>query len=149
MSSTTVLRRILAGLLFAALILAPATPGRAAEGYKVIVHPSNPVTSLSRDQIARYFLKKTPAWPSGTTVAAVDQVKESATREAFSRDILKKTVSAVIFYWQQKVFDGLALPPVEKKGDAAVVAFVEDNEAAIGYVSAGASIGGAKVVRVE
>jgi ABC-type phosphate transport system substrate-binding protein len=140
---------ILAGLLFGALVVAPARPARAAEGYKVIVHSSNPATSLSRDQVARYFLKKAPAWPSGRTVAPVDQFKESATREAFSRDVLKKTLAEVVFYWQQQVFSGRAVPPIEKKGDAAAVAFVESNEGAIGYVAAGASVGDAKVLRVE
>jgi ABC-type phosphate transport system substrate-binding protein len=122
--------------------------GGAADGYQVIVHSSNPATSLAREQVARYFLKKATAWPAGKSVTAVDMDKDSATRAAFSQDVLHKSVAEVTSYWQQQIFSGRAVPPVVKKSDAEVVAFVEGSEGAIGYVSAGADTGAAKVVRV-
>jgi ABC-type phosphate transport system substrate-binding protein len=139
---------LLLGLLFGLLVVAATLPAAAAEGYTVIVHSSNPATSLSREQVARYFLKKATSWPSGKTVAAVDQDKDAAVRQAFSKDVLKKRVVEINAYWQRQIFSGLAVPPVEKAGDAAVLAFVEGNEGAIGYVSGGANTGGAKVVNV-
>ena len=140
--STTLL---LTGLLIGALVIPPAD---AAESYKVIVHASNPAASLSREQLLRFFLKKATTWPSGKAVVPADQVKDSPVRQAFSRGVLNKTVAEVSAYWQQLFFAGRAVPPVEKPNDAAVVAFVADNEGAIGYVSAGADTGGAKVVKV-
>jgi ABC-type phosphate transport system substrate-binding protein len=138
-------------LAFVALLaLAIGQPGdaRAAEGYKVIVHSSNPATSLSREQVVRYFLKKATAWPSGKVVAPVDQEKDSATRAAFSQGVLHKSVAEVIAYWQQQIFSGRGVPPTEKRSDAEVVAFVEGNEGAIGYVSASAAAGDAKTIRI-
>jgi ABC-type phosphate transport system substrate-binding protein len=121
----------------------------AAREYKVIVHPSNPVTSLSRQQLAEYFLKKTAAWPSGKSVAPVDLERSSPARAAFSRDALAKSVAQVAAYWQQQIFAGRAVPPPEKRSDAEIVAFVERNPGAIGYVAEGTDAGDAKVVAVE
>ncbi len=138
-------------LLLALALLLGATGSSqavAAEGYKVIVHPSNPATSLSRQQIGSYFLKKTSSWPSGTSVVPVDLDKGSATRSAFSRDVLHKSVAEVSAYWQQQIFSGRAVPPAEVANDAAVVAFVASHEGAIGYVSESADVGNATVVKV-
>jgi ABC-type phosphate transport system substrate-binding protein len=140
-----------AALAVGALLLgsiAPPGAAMAADGYKVIVHSSNPTTSLSRDDVMRYLLKKETAWPSGAEVSAVDLQKESATREVFSREVLHKSIAAVSAYWRQQVFSGRAVPPPEKRSDAEVVAFVAGNAGAIGYVSESADVGDAKVVRL-
>lgn len=150
MTMTTTFRRF-GVLAVAALLLGTIGPpgaAMAAEGYKVIVHSSNPTTSLSREEVMRYLLKKSTSWPSGREVDAVDLQKLSTTREAFSHDVLHKSIEAVSAYWRQQVFSGRAVPPPEKRSDAEVVAFVAGNEGAIGYVSAGADVGDAKVVRL-
>jgi hypothetical protein len=140
---------IILALVVAMLSLhALPAPIVAAEKYKLIVNSANPVTSLSRDEAARYFLKKSPAWPAGTGVAAVDLQKQSPTRGVFSRDVLHKSVEAVTAYWQQQIFSGRAVPPPEQRGDAEVVAFVESHRGAIGYVAESAEVGEAKVVRL-
>jgi ABC-type phosphate transport system substrate-binding protein len=132
------------------LLAGTSPPGLAAEkGYKVIVHSSNSAASLTREQLGRYFLKKATSWPGGKTVAPVDQVKGSPVRESFSRDAVGKSVVEVASYWQQQIFSGRSVPPPEKRNDAEVVAFVESNEGAIGYVSEGAAVGDAKVIRVD
>lgn len=140
-------RRIILTFLFAALL--PAASGFGANGYKVIVHPSYPGSSISRDQLVQIFLKKITTWPSGKRVVPVDQTEESAARMAFSKMVLQKTVSEVRAYWQQQIFSGRSLPPVQRTSDAQVVSFVLDNELAVGYISEGADSGGAKVLRVE
>jgi ABC-type phosphate transport system substrate-binding protein len=142
-------------LMAAALLLsgigstgASAQSAGAAAGYKLIVNSSNPTTSLPREQVGRYFFKKVTSWPSGGTVVPVDRDKEAPVREAFSRDVLHKSVGSVVAFWQQQIFSGRGVPPVEKASDAEVVAFVEANPGAIGYVSPDAGVGDAKVVRV-
>jgi ABC-type phosphate transport system substrate-binding protein len=135
----------LVGLLLTAIAL----PSTAAEpGFQVIVHSSNPVTSLSREQVARLFLKKVTAWPSGAAVAAVDLARDEPARATFSQDVLRKSVAEVAAYWQQQIYSGRGVPPPEKRSNADVVAFVEGNEGAIGYVSAAAAVGDARVVRI-
>ena len=76
-------------------------------------------------------------------------MKSSATRAAFSKAILGRPVSAVETYWQQQIFSGKEVPPTTKANDDEVIAFVKANAGAIGYVSAGASTAGVKVVDVK
>lgn len=125
------------------------TASYGQSGFKLVVHPSNPTSSLTREQAARLFLKKANTWSDGRAVVPVDQVESAAVREAFSRIVLGKKVSEVKAYWQQQIFSGRAIPPVEKSSDAQVIRFVAGNELAIGYVAEGAAIGDLKVVRIS
>ena len=63
--------------------------------------------------------------------------------------VLGKTVSAVKSYWQQQIFAGREVPPVEKTSDAEVIAFVKANRGAVGYVSDTAAVTGVRVLRVD
>jgi ABC-type phosphate transport system substrate-binding protein len=146
----SIVRKSALTALVALLLCAISPPGTAsgAEGYKLIVHSSNPATSLPREQVARYVLKKVTSWPSGLGVQPVDRERESTVRAAFSRSVLHKSVSEVSAYWQQQIFSGRGVPPPEKRSDAEVVAFVTGNEGGIGYVSGSADVGDAKVVAV-
>lgn len=128
-----------------ALVLALALPGRRAEaqGYVVVVNAAGPA-SLSKVDVSNAFLKK------GTKLVAVDQAKGAKVRDAFSKDVLGRPASAVATYWQQQIFAGKDVPPAEKGDDAAVLAFVKGNPAAIGYVAAGTDLGaGVKAVTVQ
>ena len=137
----------LAALGFA-LVATVASADESA--FRLVVNASNGITSLTRDEVSQYFLKKRPTWPAGQSVQPVDQVDESAVRRAFSKAVLKKDVGAVKSYWQTQIFAGRGVPPPEKASDAALLAFVEANPGAIGYVSADASMGrSVKEVRVD
>lgn len=137
-----------------ALLALAATPSSgaapaAAPPYRVIVNSKNPVQSLSRDKVAAYFLKKTSTWDDGAAVQPVDQSDDTAVRKVFSTEVVKKSVSAVKAYWQQRIFSGRDLPPPEKGSDDEVVAYVKSNDRAIGYVSASAEVAGVKVISVS
>ena len=134
-------------LVFLTLVLAPAS--WAGEDYKVVANSANPTSSVSRDQLSGLFLKKAP-WPNGQSVQPIDLAEDSPVRRAFTSAVHGRPVSAVKAYWQQKVFSGRDVPPPEKASDAAVLAYVEANPGAIGYVSAAAPIGhGVKEVTVN
>jgi ABC-type phosphate transport system substrate-binding protein len=136
--------------LLASLVLAPGALRAQGEAYRVIVNSGNRIEALPRAEVARLFLKKTVAWPGGEPVIPVDRAEDADVRRSFSKGVLGKDVPAVKGYWQQLIFTGRAVPPVEKATDAEVVAFVAANAAAIGYVSASAPLGaGVKVLRVS
>jgi len=141
-----VTRRILV-LLIALALLGPVTAWAA--DYQVIVHSTNPTDSLTREQLGKMFLKKIPKWDTGTPVLPVDQLPNSSTRAAFTKIVHGKAVSAVASYWQQQIFAGRDVPPAEKAGDAAILAFVKANPGAIGYVSGEATIDGVKVLAIR
>jgi ABC-type phosphate transport system substrate-binding protein len=131
-------------LLVAALpLLAPQ------ELFKVVVHPAHSPATVDRKTLAEVFLKKAAKWADGTAATPVDQVDRSDVRQAFSREVLGKSVSAVKNYWQQAIFSGRGVPPVEKKTDLDVIVFVQSTPGAVGYVSATAPTGKAKVLQVE
>jgi ABC-type phosphate transport system substrate-binding protein len=132
-----------------ALIVCLALGGAPASSFKVVVNAKSPVQTLTREKAAAYFLKKATAYPDGTTVLPVDQGEDSAVRKAFSQEVLKKSVTAVKAYWQQRIFSGRDLPPPEKASDEEVLAYVKANERAIGYVSLQADTGAVKVVTLS
>lgn len=138
------------GMLLATLA-ALAAPLRAQElSFRVIVHATNPVSTVARDDVAKMFLKKLAAWHNGGSVVPVDQAEEAEVRKVFSKRVLGKDVTAVKGYWQQAIFTGRGFPPVEKASDAEVAAFVAANPNAIGYVSSNAALpSSVKVLKVE
>ena len=121
----------------------------AAAGFKLVAHPSVQATSMSRAVVSAAFLKKTDKWPDGTAIVPVDQGRDSALREAFSKDVHEKSLAMIDAYWQKQVFSGRGSPPTTRNSDAEVLAFVRSTTGAIGYVSAGADTTGLKEIRIE
>ena len=133
------------GLLLATLLPAAV----AAADFVVVVHPSNPVSSLTRTDPSRLFLRSSTLWSNGEHVKPVDLGKSSPIRAAFTKEILGRSMGAIDQYWTQSVFSGRAVPPPEKRSAAEVVAYVRENPGAIGYVTAGASTEGVRRVSVS
>lgn len=115
--------------------------------YKLVVNAANPVSSLTREEASRLFLKKVTMWKNTKPVLIVDQKASAPVREVFTKEVHGRQVSSVTSYWQQMIFSGRAVPPAEKGSDAEVAAFIVANPSAIGYVTAGAELpSGVKVV---
>lgn len=145
----TFLRQMAQGLAVAMLAIAAAAAPAAAQEYKVIVNSANATSELPADVAMKLFLKQAAKFPNGTAAQPVDQAKSSGVRVAFSKGVLGRAVGAVESYWQQQIFSGKDVPPPAKTSDDEVLAFVKANAGAIGYVSAGASTAGVKVVDVK
>jgi ABC-type phosphate transport system substrate-binding protein len=136
------------------LLLASGGRSRAvnADGwtaFHVIVNPDNAAASVDRKFVAEAFLKKVTRWPNDELIRPVDQESRAAARQAFSEGVLKRSVSAVKSYWQQMVFSGTGVPPPELDSEGDVVKFVLKNRGAVGYVSAGANLQGAKILTLR
>jgi ABC-type phosphate transport system substrate-binding protein len=133
-----------------AALASHALPARAQEGgYVVIVNEANPVSSISRQQIADIFMKVLAEWPNGGGEAfPVDQPARAAVRDAFSRSVHGRPAAAVAAWWGQQMFSGRATPPPQRPNDRGVIAFVRGNAAAVGYVAAGSASPDVKVLRV-
>ncbi len=121
----------------------------AAKGWVVIVNKANPITEASKDEVAKWFLKKKTTWENGQKILPVDQSPSSPVRKAFSKEVLGKSVSAVRRYWQKMIFSGRGVPPVEKGSDAEVIDYVRSNPGAVGYVSSNADVSGVKVLKIK
>jgi ABC-type phosphate transport system substrate-binding protein len=121
----------------------------AAEGLRVIVHVSNPASSVDRDFVAAAFLKKATRWDDGQTIRPVDLPQASPVRRSFSENVLRRSVSAVRSYWQQRIFSGRGVPPPELESEVAVAEYVARNPGAVGYVSGSVDLRRVKVLALR
>ena len=133
------LRRIRWALLTLALL--PAAAGAQEVSYTLVVHTSNPVKSLTRDQVSRIFLRKVTLWDNRKPVLPVDQAPDAAVRRTFTKRIHQRTIAAVQTWWQQQTFAGVGVAPPERGSDAGVLDYVRKYPGAIGYVRAGVALG--------
>jgi hypothetical protein len=147
---------VLVGTLVALALGAPGaelgSPARAvASGgtFRVIANPANPTNVVEQKFLVDAFLKKISRWPSGSVIRPVDQRPDSPVRRRFSEEVLKRPLAAVKSYWQQLVFSGRDVPPPELDSEEEVVRYVLRHAGGLGYVSADANLGGAKVVTVR
>lgn len=140
MRRTTFLAALLATLL--------ALPAAAADAFKVVANGSVPVRALSRRALSDLFMKKSTTWEGGAAVVPVDNAT-AAVREEFSRSVHGKPSAAVKSYWNQQIFSGRSLPPLEKASDADVLAYVKATAGAVGYVSSTADTSAVKVITIE
>ena len=140
--------RVAVRLVALVAAVAVATPVMAQD-FKIVVNTANSTSELSTEMASKVFLKQVPKFPNGTAAQPVDQGKGTPARVAFTRTVLGRAVSAVESYWQQQIFSGKDVPPPAKASDDDVVAYVKATPGAIGYVSAGASTTGVKVVDVK
>ena len=144
------MRALFLAILLPSLVLAPAA-GRAQEttGYRVVVHPTNGADAVTRRQLQELFLKKVTHWPDGTGVFPVEPPETSSPRAYFLSDVIGKSAFAVKTFWNKRVFAGRDTPPVEKRSDDEVVAYVRATPGAIGYVAPSAAVEGVKVLPVK
>jgi ABC-type phosphate transport system substrate-binding protein len=105
------------------------------------VHVSNPVSSLTRDQVSKIFLRKVMQWDNHTPVLPVDQAPDSPVRRTFTKQIHRRSIAAIQTWWQQQTFAGVAVAPPERASDDEVLAYIRQYPGAIGYVRAGVATG--------
>jgi ABC-type phosphate transport system substrate-binding protein len=135
---------IILAVLLASTLSSAARPADAS--FVVIVNVANAAT-LTRDELANIFMKRITRWADhAVPILVVDALPGSPVREAFSRAVLHRGVGAMEAYWQQQIFSGRDVPPVQQETDADVVAFVRRNPGAIGYVSGGARLDGVRAL---
>ena len=118
--------------------------------FVVVVHESNPITTVRGDELSKMFLKKITVWRTKQPVVVVDQSDNTKIRQQFSRDVHHRDVQSVQGFWQSQIFSGRAVPPQQRAGDTEVLSFVAGNPNAVGYVSASATLpAGVKAVSIE
>lgn len=130
----------LAVLLAGALVLSVPLPGQDV-GYQVVVHKSNAVNRLTRDQVSRIFLRQLTFWENRQHVLPVDQRPDSPARRTFTQQIHHRTIASVQTWWQQQIFTGGEVPPPERASDSDVLDYVRKYPSAIGYIRAGVPVG--------
>jgi len=130
-------------------LFAVARGAHADPTLRVIVHPKNPITTLSKQFVADAFLKKRTRWSDDTVIQPVDLPQKHSVRAKFCKAVLDRDVGAVRRYWAQLVFSGRGVPPPDVASEDEVVAYVAKHPGSIGYVTSTVTLTGVKAVGVE
>lgn len=143
------IKRVQVLTLLGFLLVAGVSAPQDSSAFKVVVNSSSSVSALTKARVSRLFLKKVTRWDNNSKVLPVDQLEKSAVRQAFSREIHNKDVTAIKSYWNTALFAGRATPPPELASDEEILSYVRSNAGAIGYVARSTSVGeDVKVVEV-
>jgi len=122
----------------AAAILALAAPAMAE--VVVVVNPKAAESSMTKDQVAQFFLGKSSA------MTPVDQPDSAPVRAEFYKKVTDKDASQVKALWSKLVFTGKATMPKEVGDSAAVKKAVAADPKAIGYIEKSAVDASVKVI---
>ena len=124
------------GLAAAALFL--ALPAMA--DVVVVVNPKAAEASMTKDQVAQFFLGKSSA------MSPIDQPESNPVRAEFYKKVTDKDASQVKSLWSKLVFTGKATMPKEAADSAAVKKMVASDPKAIGYIDKSAVDASVKVI---
>jgi hypothetical protein len=113
-----------------------ASPLWADPGIAVIVHPANPVASLSTADVMRLYLGKTRVFPDQSPARLVSLSDGVSPRREFDARVLNKSPNQVRAYWAQQIFTGRGTPPQELSSADAVRAYVASHVDAVGFIGA-------------
>ena len=106
----------------------------------VVVSTKAAESSLTREQVAQFFLGKS------TAMTPIDQADSAAVRAEFYKKVADKDAAQAKALWSKLVFTGKATMPKEVADNAAVKAAVAANPKAIGYIDKSAVDATVKVV---
>jgi hypothetical protein len=135
-------------LLAIALLCSFVIPAARAADVKVIANAGVGASTISAEDLKGVFLATKSSLSDGGRVEPVLE-KSGAAHEAFVKQYLGKTDAALQTYYRSLVFSGKGSMPKELASDAEMVAYVAKTKGAIGYVSAGTSTPGVKVLEVQ
>ena len=122
----------------AAAALALALPAIAE--VVVVANPKAAESSMTKDQVAQYFLGKSGA------MNPIDQPESAPVRAEFYKKVTDKDASQVKSLWSKLVFTGKATMPKEAADSAAVKKMVAADPKAIGYIEKSAVDASVKVI---
>jgi ABC-type phosphate transport system substrate-binding protein len=116
----------------------------------VIVHPSNPVDSLTLSELGRIFRLETQTWPHGRKITVVLREKGQPERDDAIRIICGLSAEDYDKHILLRTFQGrVNIGPRSIQSAAAMVRFVYSAPGAIGYVTADQVDPSVKLLRID
>ena len=74
------------------ILLWPCVQAAEGQSFVIVVNKANPVKSLTVTELRRIFMKQARMWPHAESVVPVDWDATSEIRQAFSRQVLNRSV---------------------------------------------------------
>jgi len=137
-------------LLYALLLVASVSIFDVQAQAQVIVIANSNVkaSAVSKNDLKDVFTGAATALPGGGNVVPI-LLKAGTTHEEFLQAYIGKNDTAYRAGWRSLVFSGQATMPKSVDADAAVVAFVSNNNGAIGYINKATPHEGVKVLQIK
>jgi hypothetical protein len=135
-------------ILLAVAVMAGLPALAGAADFKVIANPSVGVVAVSSEDLKSVFLGTKSSIGDGGHVSPVLE-KGGPAHEAFLKECVGKTDAALSNYYRSLVFTGKGSMPKTLSSDADVVEYVAKTRGTVGYVGAGVSTTGVKVLEVK
>jgi hypothetical protein len=130
------------------LLALSAGPVLWGADFKVIANPSVTSSAVSAADLKGVFLATKTSLSDGSHAEPV-LVKSGPAHEAFLKEYLGKTDSALQTYYRSLVFTGKGSMPKTVNSDDEVVAYVAKTKGALGYIGAAVAPAGVKVLEVR
>jgi len=137
-----------AGFIIGTLALCTTAVMARAE-VDVVVSAKNPITKLSKAQVAAIFLGNTSRFPDGSQAVPIDQIEGAAVRDEFYREFTGKSPAQIKAHWSKIIFTGRGQPPREVSSSVELKKLLANNPHAIGYIEPGQVDDGVKVLLVQ
>lgn len=119
-----------------------------AADIRVIANPSVNTSKVSPEDLKSIFLETRTSLPDGSHVEPV-LLRFGPVHEAFVRQYVGKSATALEIYYRSLVFTGKALMPKTVASEQQAVEYVARTKGAVGYVSASAGVAGVKTIEVK
>ncbi len=116
------------------LWLPPVASWGLDPAFVVVAAPGTTDRKLTREEVARIFLRRQNFWHDGGRATPVNLPVTHPLRRQFSQAILGETPEAFEDYWRDLYFHGV-VPPHVLASEEAVVLFVASTPGSVGYVS--------------
>ena len=127
--------------------VAPSAAAQEPDPIAVVVHPSNPATGMTLDDLRRFYLGSVTIFDNGERV---NLVESSDDRGRFYRVALRMGEDRLQRHWVGRVFAGQAgRPPEAIRNPAQLIDYVARTPGAIGFVRADAANSSVKVIPID
>jgi hypothetical protein len=120
--------------LLLVVMLFSESPVGAGEPLAIITAASNPLTTLSLDNLKLIYLRKSLVNATGKRWIPVNLTVDDPLRRGFSLELFSQLPEDQEDYWNNQYFNGI-MPPEVLASEEAVLQFVSITEGAIGYIS--------------
>jgi ABC-type phosphate transport system substrate-binding protein len=101
----------------------------------VIVHKSNPLVSLSENEVRKIFLGRMRLFPrTSKEILSVDQEASMASQRFFYKTLMNMDTAQLSSYRASYLFSGKGRIPETVDSDLNMLRVISENPAAIGYV---------------
>jgi len=127
---------------------AGATLTLHAADFKIIANSSIGVSDVSSDDLKAVFLGTKTSLGDGSHATPVLE-KSGPAHEAFLKECVGKSDSALTTYYRSLVFTGKGSMPKTLGSDPEVVEYVAKTKGAVGYVAASTAASGVKTLALK